>query len=162
MVVVLPWVLLLAKVPPLLLVFEPLALPLQHHRRWVQIPCRMRVQIPVLHHLISSSCPLLFVFGWIAQFAQFPDQINPPQSLVLLRLPANEQPFCAARSWYSFLDELGSLRSGEINKMPARREGFPWSAGGWVVAGSAMSWPLWFSVEPRSGNARFHLARMPV
>lgn len=49
MVVVLPWVLLLAKVPPLLLVFEPLALPLQHHRRWVQIPCRMQVQIPVLN-----------------------------------------------------------------------------------------------------------------
>ena len=49
MVVVLPWVLLLAKVPPLLLVFEPLVLPLQHHRRLVQIPCRMRVQIPVLN-----------------------------------------------------------------------------------------------------------------
>ena len=46
---VLPWVLLLAKVPPLLLVFDPLAPPLQHHRRWVQIPCRMRVQIPVLN-----------------------------------------------------------------------------------------------------------------
>ena len=28
----LPWVLLLAKVPPLLLVFDPLAPPLQHHR----------------------------------------------------------------------------------------------------------------------------------
>ena len=35
--------------PPLLLVFEPLVLPLQHHRRLVQIPCRMRVQIPVLN-----------------------------------------------------------------------------------------------------------------
>lgn len=53
MVVVLPWVLLLAKVPPLLLVFEPLVLPLQHHRRLVQIPCRMRVQIPVLNTSFS-------------------------------------------------------------------------------------------------------------
>ena len=133
MVVVLPWVLLLAKVPPLLLVFDPLATPLQHHRGWVQIPCRMRVQIPVLHHLISSSCPLLFVFGWIAQIAQFPTRPNPPQSLVLLRLPANEQPFCAAPSCFSFLDELRNLRRMEISKTPTREKGIPWLAfsGSW-------------------------------
>lgn len=32
----------------------------------------------------------------IAHFAQFPNQLNPPQSLVLLGLPANEQQSCAA------------------------------------------------------------------
>ncbi len=50
---VLPLVLLLVKVPPLLLVFDPLAPPFQHNRKRVQIPFRMLVQIPVLHHLIS-------------------------------------------------------------------------------------------------------------
>ncbi len=38
----------------------------------------------------------------IAHFAQFPNQLNPPQSLVLLRLPANEQPFCAAPVAFRF------------------------------------------------------------
>jgi len=42
-----------AESHPLLLVFELLAPPFQHNRRQVQIPCRMQVQIPMLHHLIS-------------------------------------------------------------------------------------------------------------
>lgn len=69
----------------------------------------------------------------IAHFAQFPNQLNPPQSLVLLGLPANEQPFCAARSWYSFLDELRNLRRMEISKTPTREKGIPWLAfsGSW-------------------------------
>ncbi|WP_438405342.1 hypothetical protein, partial [Aeromonas hydrophila] len=55
-----------------------------------------------------------------AKCAQLPNQLKPPQSLVLLRLPANEQQFCAARSCYSFLDELRNLRRMEISKMPSR------------------------------------------
>lgn len=58
--------------------------------------------LPSAHRLLSSSCPLLFVFGWIAQIAQFPTRPNPPQSLVLLRLPANWQQFCAAPVVFRF------------------------------------------------------------
>ena len=94
---------------------------------------KFNCSLPSAHRLLSSSCPLLFVFGWIAQCAQFPDQLNPPQSLVLLRLPANEQPFCAAPSCFSFLDELRNLRRMEISKMPTREKGIPWLAfsGSW-------------------------------
>ena len=86
MVVVLPWVLLLAKVPPLLLVFDPLATPLQHHRGWVQIPCRMRVQIPVL----NTSFPPCEQFTNLRSSAQL--GMRKLRSSLLAPIPRN--PLC--------------------------------------------------------------------
>ena len=86
MVVVLPWVLLLAKVPPLLLVFDPLAPPLQHHRGWVQIPCRMRVQIPVL----NTSFPPCEQFTNLRSSAQL--GMRKLRSSLLAPIPRN--PLC--------------------------------------------------------------------
>ena len=171
------------KVPPLLLVFDPCS-HLSSTTGWVQIPCRMRVQIPVL----TTSFPRhahCFSFWLDCAICAVPRQINPRNPLCCLGCQLMSNRF-AHRRWDSFWMNCAIWCRMEINRCHPDERGslaglpccWPWwgvascrgchcfsdnlerpaelsalMGWGWVVAGSAMSQPLWFSVEPRSGNA---------
>ena len=95
--------------------------------------------LPSAHRQLSSSCPLLFVFGWIAQFAQFPNQLNPRNPLCCLgcQLISNSfaQPAVVIRFWMNCAI-CAEWRSARCH--PDER-GCPGRVGVWFVAGSAMS-----------------------
>lgn len=77
----------------------------------------------------------------IAHFAQFPNQLNPPQSLVLLGLPANEQQSCAAPVVIRFWMNCAICAEWRSARSHPDERGSPGRLGG---AGSAMSQPLRF------------------
>ena len=94
---------------------------------------KFNCSLPSAHRLLSSSCPLLFVFGWIAQCAQFPNQLNPRNPLCCLGCQLMSNRFAQLAVGIRFWMNCAICAEWRSARRHPDEKGIPWLAfsGSW-------------------------------